>query len=119
MYAMRIPRDVREVEALYHNDGCTCQPCLYLEGKEMKINVNDRVSFLDVNGVRIECEGMELKASIVGKMICASVEQMMRERPDLYKDYADCTRIVLEKMKYEKPDYYAAYCGAPVEHSHG
>jgi len=43
----------------------------------------------------------------------------MRERPDLYSDYADCTRIVLEKMKRDKPDYFAAYCGAPVEQLHG
>ncbi len=116
---MRIPRDVSEIEAMYHNDGCTCQPCLYLEGKEMKINVSDRVSFKDLSGIAFEFEGVELKAYTVGQMVCKMVEHMMRERPDLYSDYADCTRIVLEKMKRDKPDYFAAYCGAPVEQSHG
>jgi len=58
---MRIPRDVSEIEAMYHNDGCTCQPCLYLEGKEMKINVSDRVSFKDLSGIAFEFKAWSCK----------------------------------------------------------
>ena len=115
---MRIPRDVREIEAMYHNDGCTCRPCLYLEGNEMEINVGDRVSF-NVDGIRFEFDGVELKAYTVGQLVCKMVAYLQQERPDLYSDYADCTRIVLEKIKRQKPDYYAAYCGAPVMVDHG
>ena len=112
-----LPRDFSDVEAIFHHStGCDCEPCTYMEGRQMEMNVRDTIVFFaNDSRVRFEFTGLELKQYGAGMMIHRLVNHIREHMEKQYPTYELALEAAKNKFRREKPEILAAYAGAPMK----